>query len=102
MPPDSISISQIDTPLSGTVLTFLKQGDFLALVLEFVTSDVISSVLEIDNDLIGRITSGKLTEQEMALSDRALLASVHRLSRTPSAWGRSNAKNDCGSPRLED
>lgn len=50
--PGQYSISKIDTPLSGTVLTFSDQGDFLALALEFPANDVISSVLEIDNDLI--------------------------------------------------
>lgn len=47
--------------------------------MEFAAKDVISAVLEIDNDLIERITGEKLTEQEMALSDRALIESVCRL-----------------------
>lgn len=77
--PGQYSISQIDTPLSGTVLAFSAQGDFLALALEFAANDVISSALEIDNGLIEKITGEKLSEQEMALSDRALIVSVLRL-----------------------
>lgn len=73
------SISQIDTPLSGSVLTFSVYQDFLALTLEFTANDVIATVLEIDNDLIERITDGKLTEQEMSASDQALIQNVLRL-----------------------
>ncbi len=51
----------------------------MALALEFAANDVISSVLEIDNDLIEKITGENLTEQEMALSDQALIVSVCRL-----------------------
>lgn len=39
------SVSKIDTPLSGTVLAFSKQQDFLALVVEFTSNDVITEVL---------------------------------------------------------
>lgn len=106
--PGQYSISKIDTPLSGTVLTFSEQGDFLALALEFATNDVISSVLEIDNDLIEKITEERLTEQEMALSDRALIASVFRLleirnQALPSEFMRKNMMREiiyhvlCGS-----
>lgn len=73
------SISQIDTPLSGSVLTFSEHQDFLALALEFTVNDVIASVLEIDNDLIEKVTGEKLTEQEMLLSDHALIQSAYRL-----------------------
>lgn len=40
------SVSKIDTPLSGTVLTFSKQQDFLALAVEFAPNDVITEVLQ--------------------------------------------------------
>lgn len=39
------SVSKIDTPLSGTVLAFSKQQDFLALAVEFTPNDVITEVL---------------------------------------------------------
>lgn len=36
------SVSKIDTPLSGTVLAFSKQQDFLALAVAFTPNDVIA------------------------------------------------------------
>lgn len=77
--PGQYSVSQIDTPLSGTVLSFSEHEDFLALVLEFSVSDVIAWVLELDNDLVERITGDRLTEEEQRLSDRGLLSVVYRL-----------------------
>lgn len=49
------SISQIDTPLSGTVLTFSSRQDFLALSVEFTVFDIITAVLGLDNDLTEKI-----------------------------------------------
>lgn len=56
------SISKIDTPLSGTVLTFSEQQDFLAVALEFSTNDVIMAVLDLDNDLTENITGERMDE----------------------------------------
>ena len=52
------SVSKIDTPLSGTVLVFSEQRDFLALSLEFTVHDVITAVLGLDNDLTEKIAGG--------------------------------------------
>ena len=49
------SVSQIDTPLSGTILTPSEKGDFLALSLEFTVNDVITAVLGPDNSLTEKI-----------------------------------------------
>lgn len=73
------SISKIDTPLFGTVLVFSDQQDFLAVSVEFFPSDVIQTILALDNTLTERIMSGQLSEQEMVLSDSAVLQSVVRL-----------------------
>lgn len=73
------SVSKIDTPLSGTVLTFSEQQDFLALAVEFTPNDVITEVLELDNELIERIMREKLTEKEMSVSDSEVLKSVYRI-----------------------
>lgn len=73
------SISKIDTPLSGTVLTFSDQQDFLATAVEFTTNDVITTVLDLDNDLIKKITDEKLTEQELFTADNAVIQSFHWL-----------------------
>lgn len=73
------SVSKIDTPLSGTVLAFSKQQDFLALAVEFTPNDVITEVLELDNELTERIMGEKLKEEEMSVSDREVLRSVYRI-----------------------
>ncbi len=73
------SISQIDTPLSGTVLTFSSRQDFLALSVEFTVFDIITAVLGLDNDLTEQIISENMYEQVMSLSDKAVVQSVYRL-----------------------
>lgn len=73
------SVSKIDTPMSGTVLTFSKQQDFLALAVEFTPNDVISEILELDNELTERIMGQNLTEEEMSVSDNEVLKSVYRI-----------------------
>ncbi len=102
------SISKIDTPLSGTVLTFSKYRDFLALSAEFTVNEVITAVLDLDNTLTEKITGGKLNEDTMAQSDKAVIESVYRLfsvmTRTiPSEFMRKNIMREiiyyilCGS-----
>lgn len=73
------SVSKIDTPLSGTVLAFSKKQDFLALAVEFSPNDVITEVLELDNELTERIIGEKLTEEEMSACDREVPESVYRI-----------------------
>ena len=102
------SISKIDTPLSGTVLVFSDQQDFLAVSIEFFPSDVIQTILELDNELTERIMSEQLSEQEMTLSDSNVLRSVSRLfsvtcQTVPSEFIRKNMMQEityyvlCGS-----
>ena len=45
------SISQIDTPLSGTALAFSGRQDFLAVSVEFQPSQAVQTVLSLDNGL---------------------------------------------------
>ena len=102
------SVSKIDTPLSGTVLAFSDQQDFLAVSIEFFPSDVIQTILELDNELTERIMSEQLSEQEMTLSDSEVLRSVSRLfsvmnQTVPSEFIRKNIMQEityyvlCGS-----
>ena len=102
------SVSKIDTPLSGTVLAFSEQQDFLAISIEFTPSDVIQTILELDNELTERIMSEQLSEQEMTLSDSEVLQSVSRLfsvmnQTVPSEFIRKNIMQEitcyvlCGS-----
>lgn len=73
------SVSKIDTPLRGTVLTFSERQDFLALAVEFTPNDVISEVLELDSELTERIMGEGLKEEEMSVSDSEVLTSVYRI-----------------------
>lgn len=73
------SISKIDTPLFGTVLSFSREQAFLALAIEFTANDVITTVLDIDNRLTEKIMNEAMDEQDMSIADNAVLQSVYRL-----------------------
>ncbi len=73
------SLSKIDTPLSGTVLAFSHEQDFLAISLEFTTNEIIAVVLGLDNDLTKKIMEERMEEQAMSAADNEVLRSVHRL-----------------------
>lgn len=61
------------------MLALSDQQDFLAISIEFFPSDVIQTILELDNELTERIMSEQLSDQEMTLSDSHVLQSVSRL-----------------------
>lgn len=73
------SISKIDTPLYGTILSFSEQNDFLAIALELTGNEVITAVLDLDSTLTERIMKGAIPEQEMSFADHAVMGSVYRL-----------------------
>lgn len=73
------SVSKIDTPLSGTVLTFSEDEDFLALAVEFTVYDVITVVLNLDKDLTESIMNEKQAAQIMSAADSSVIESVCRL-----------------------
>lgn len=72
-------VSRIDAPLRGTVLSFSDRQDLLAVCVEFLPSEVIQTVLGLDDDLTARIMSGQMEGREMSMSDRAVLGSTGRL-----------------------
>lgn len=73
------SISAIDTPTSGYVLSFSETGDFLALSITFTLDDVISVVLDMDGDLPERIIKAALSDHGMEQSDTNVIDAVTRL-----------------------
>lgn len=73
------SASRIDTPISGHVLTFSPQHDFLALSIELTLNDVIAVILDLDGDLTEHIIHSRLENSVMAPSDREMLCTVYRL-----------------------
>lgn len=52
------SVSAIDTPISGNVLTFSDEQDFLALSVTITLDDVLSVILDLDDDLTVQIAEG--------------------------------------------
>ena len=77
--PGQYSVSRIDTPVSGHVLTFSEKGDFLALMIELTLNDVISVLLDLDGDLPERIADTGLDSQTAAAADIQVITSVRRL-----------------------
>lgn len=89
------SVSQIDTPLFGTVLTVSERNDFLAVSVEFTASDVISVVLDLENSLIEKITDEREENGVEPTADNKVSESVYRLfsSATRSAPSEFIRKN---------
>lgn len=77
--PGQYSVSAIDTPTSGHILTFSNSNDFLALSISFSADDVIPIVLDMDGDLAERIMEDKLSTQSMENADANILDAVTRL-----------------------
>lgn len=77
--PGQYSISRIDTPTAGYVLSFSRRGDFLALSLALTLQEVVSVLLELDGDLAERIAEARLDDGAMASSDRRVIAALCRL-----------------------
>lgn len=77
--PGQFSVSKIDTPTSGHVLTFSEKGYFLALVIELTLNDVISVLLDLDGNLAEQIANSELDSTVMSMSDNNVIASICRL-----------------------
>lgn len=77
--PGQFSVSKIDTPTSGHVLTFSDKGYFLALVIELTLNDVISVLLDLDGNLAEQIANSELDNTVMSMSDNNVIASICRL-----------------------
>ena len=73
------SVSKIDTPLYGTVLSYSSTGGFYALSLEFAANDVIAAVLDLDDALTERLVKGTLSDEEKDFADQQVTESVYRL-----------------------
>ena len=56
------SVSAIDTPISGNVLTFSDEQDFLALSVTITLDDVLSVILDLDDDLTVQIAEGTVDD----------------------------------------
>lgn len=77
--PGQYSISKIDTPASGHVLTFSEKDDFLALSIEITLNDVISVLLDLDGNIAEKIANDQLDAKMMSSSDNKVFLSILRL-----------------------
>lgn len=73
------SVSAIDTPVSGEVLTYGVEIDFLALSIEFTLDDVVSVILDIDGNLAERIMNAELDTDVMDEFDKKVGDAAFRL-----------------------
>lgn len=73
------SVSEIDTPTAGYVLTYSEKGDFLAAALEFTLNDVISVVIDLEENLTEKIINGRMEEDVMRRADHHVIESMGRL-----------------------
>lgn len=77
--PGQYSVSAIDTPISGQVLTYGDEKDFLALSIEFTLDDVITVILDIDGNLVERIMNFELDTDTMDEFDKKVGDAAFRL-----------------------
>lgn len=74
------SVSEIDTPVSGHILTYSERMDFLALSIEFTVNDVIQVVLDLDGNLAEQIINSEIDDSDMITSDKHVITSVNQLT----------------------
>lgn len=77
--PGQYSVSAIDTPIAGQVLTRSEYQDFIAVSVSFTLDDAISVILDIEGDLTERIMQSDLDTEVMADFDKKVTESVLRL-----------------------
>ena len=77
--PGQYSVSKIDTPISGYVLTLSESCDFLALAIEFTLNDVISVLLDLDGNLAEQIANKEIDNEVMLSSDSGVIVAICRL-----------------------
>ena len=89
------SISKIDTPLSGKAVAFSQRGDLLLRSISFTAHDVISVVLDLEEPLLEKITSGTMGEEDMVQADRGVFRAVSSLlaAREQPVWSEFLRKN---------
>lgn len=76
------SISAIDTPTSGDVLSLSDSGEFLAVAVSFSVNDVLSVVIDLDGRLVDDILESRLPADVMSGTDTHVTQCVARLVET--------------------
>lgn len=73
------SVSAIDTPERGYVLSFSGQQDLLAASVDFTANDVLRVILALDDELTAQILADDLDDVFKAAQDRSVLSCLGRL-----------------------
>lgn len=77
--PGQYSVSAIDTPIAGQILTRSEHQDFIAVSVSFTLDDAISVILDIEGNLTERIMQSDLDAEVMTDFDKKVTESVLRL-----------------------
>lgn len=75
----SYSISSIDMPKSCYALSFSNNNDILALTIEFTVTEIISVILDLDDELINKIIKEELSDEVMEKSDNRVIMTIDKL-----------------------
>ena len=73
------SVSAIDTPERGYVLSFSEQQDFLSATVEFTATAMMNIVISLDNELMSRILADDLDDDMKAKHDRCVFSCLERM-----------------------
>lgn len=77
--PGQYSLSSIDSPLSGRSITASSDSEFIAVFVELSPDDVISVMLDMDDEFSQKVFQSGLSPKTMADFDTGLLESVTKL-----------------------
>lgn len=73
------SVSAIDTPESGKILTVSPGGGFYSLSVAFSLDDVLSVMLQLDEERTAQIAGGNVDETVKEDADRQVVGSIYNL-----------------------
>lgn len=73
------SVSAIDTPERSYVVAFSQQNDFLSASVNFTANEVLSVVMELDDDLVNAILNEKLDGLFLSEQDNKVFECLERL-----------------------
>lgn len=73
------SVSAIDTPEKGYVLAFSPQQDFISASVDFSANDVLSVIIELDDNLCNEIFDDKLSEEFKSKQDKYVISCLERM-----------------------
>lgn len=77
--PGQYSVSTIDSPLSGQFLTVSGDSDFCTIEIELSLDDVISIMLDMDEQLTDKIFASEISQKVMSGFDSNLIYAVTKL-----------------------